>query len=169
MSIPGRDRANSQFAQAIRPIRINGFYWRRPDQSRFGPTPKPHIQRLAPIFSCWANGGKTPAFHVVATFKAQVLTALRTPPIPPEPCSDCGDGDIMLPGIPITRTPHIDASVLTQQMATDIIAKRALIWLTGGIDYMDADGNPHKTFACYNFEWDGTFRSCDARGSNYAD
>jgi hypothetical protein len=121
------------------------------------------------MFTGWANGGKTPAFHVVATFKAQVLTALRTPPIPPEPCSDCGDGDIMLPGIPITRTPHIDASVLTQQMATDIIAKRALIWLTGGIDYMDADGNPHKTFACYNFEWDGTFRSCDARGSNYAD
>ena len=75
----------------------------------------------------------------------------------------------MLPDVPIGRTPHIDATVLTQQMADDIIAKRALIWLTGRIDYTDAAGKPHKTFSCYTFEWDGSFINCNIPGSNYAD
>jgi len=121
------------------------------------------------MFVNWANSGKSPAFHAKANFEATVLPLSGKPTVPPPPCDRCGEGDIMLPNVPIGRTPHVDGVMLTQSILNDIIAGRALIWLTGRIDYVDGASVAHKTFVCYNFEADGSFINCSVPGSNYAD
>jgi hypothetical protein len=116
------------------------------------------------IFVNWRNFGRDPAFHTKVTYKFSTTQ----PMIPLPPCENCGDGDVMLPGIPITRTPHIDGAELTREVFGGIQAGTTKMWFVLRIDYVDGERTPHKTFICYNFVWDGSFIDCGIPGSNYA-
>jgi hypothetical protein len=117
----------------------------------------------------YRNFGRTPASHVKVVFNADVYRLGDAPTIPLPVCDDCGDGETIMPSMPVRRTPHIDGLHLTQPAIDQIKAGTSLIWLTGRIDYRDTDGKPHTTFLCEIFGADGSFRSCDVPDSNHAD
>jgi hypothetical protein len=121
------------------------------------------------VFVNVSNVGKAPAFHAHGAFQAEFLNPNEKPAIPPAECSYCGDGDVMLPGVPLSRTPHVNAADLTPQAIAQIAAGNASIWVSGRVDYRDGASKPHKTFMCYQFGADGSFISCNIPGSNYAD
>jgi hypothetical protein len=131
-------------------------------------TPRPTPGNDFYIFVNVSNGGKSPAVHVKPTYSAEFLEEPKRPQTPLAPCCYCGDGDVMLPGVPIGRTPHVEGSELTVEELADLSNKKAAIWLTGRIDYKDTAGNSYWTFICYRFEADGSFISCDVPHSNEA-
>ena len=120
------------------------------------------------IYVSYSNSGSSPAFHIKATFRANVVLKSGKPDFPPGPCTNCGDGQLAVPNVPVGKTPHIAGNNLTSVVVSEIRLGLAAIYLTGRIDYEDPAGKHHKTLICEMFWVDGSFRSCDPPYGNYA-
>jgi hypothetical protein len=150
----------------------------------FPQPPLPKFNEDYVVQLSFANTGKTPAFKVRANFTIRPLPVGTHPDIPSEPCpeTECGDGELSIPNVPITRKFGLPKDQMTAFTVHDVVEGRSIIWLVGRIDYAEMakvnnngikEATPHKTLLCYNIDWTrpsiATFRPCNLPRSNDAD